>query len=110
VADVLLRIGDKWSVFAVMLLGVREHRFAELHRAMGAISKRMLSLTLKRLERDGLVNRTVFDTVPPAVSYALTPLGHSLHAVVQAVGFWAVDHHAEIDLARRQFDASGRAA
>lgn len=104
VADVLLRIGDKWSVFAIMLLGEREHRFAELHRAMVAVSKRMLSLTLKRLERDGLITRTVFDTVPPAVSYALTPLGRSLHGVVQAIGFWAVDHNVEIDRARQQFD------
>ena len=104
VADVLSRIGDKWSVFAVMLLGERDHRFAELQRGMGAVSKRMLSLTLKRLERDGLVTRTVFDTVPPSVSYALTPLGQSLHGAVEALGHWAVDNQTSIQAARQRFD------
>jgi DNA-binding HxlR family transcriptional regulator len=105
VADVLSRIGDKWSVFAVMLLGERDHRFAELQRGMGAVSKRMLSLTLKRLERDGLATRTVFHTVPPSVSYALTPLGRSLHAAVEALGHWAVDTQTSIRAARQRFDS-----
>jgi DNA-binding HxlR family transcriptional regulator len=105
VADVLARIGDKWSVFAVMLLGEQDYRFAELHRNMGAVSKRMLSLTLRRLERDGVVTRTVFDTVPPAVSYGLTPLGQSLRGAVEAIGHWAVDNHGAIEEARKRFDA-----
>jgi DNA-binding HxlR family transcriptional regulator len=105
VADILARIGDKWSVFAVMLLGERDHRFAELHRKMGAVSKRMLSLTLRRLERDGVITRTVFDTVPPAVSYGLTPLGQSLRGAVEALGHWAVDNHGAIEEARQRFDA-----
>ena len=104
VADVLSRIGEKWTVFAVMLLGERDHRFAELQREMGAVSKRMLSLTLKRLERDGLATRTVFDTVPPSVSYALTPLGRSLHGSVEALGHWAVDNQSGIEAARHRFD------
>ncbi|MFK3738095.1 winged helix-turn-helix transcriptional regulator [Massilia sp. TN1-12] len=110
VADVLARIGDKWSVFAVMLLGERDYRFAELQRAMGGISKRMLSLTLKRLERDGLLVRTTFDTVPPAVSYALSPLGRSLHGAVEALGHWAVDNHLAIAAARVRFDAGAPAS
>ena len=105
VADILARIGDKWSVFAVMLLGEHDHRFAELHRKMGAVSKRMLSLTLRRLERDGVITRTVFDTVPPAVSYGLTPLGQSLRGAVEALGHWAVDNHGAIEEARQRFDA-----
>jgi DNA-binding HxlR family transcriptional regulator len=105
VADILSRIGDKWSVFAVMLLGERDYRFAELHRKMGAVSKRMLSLTLRRLERDGVITRTVFDTVPPAVSYSLTPLGQSLRGAVEALGHWAVDNHGAIEEARQRFDA-----
>lgn len=88
-----------------MSLGERDHRFAELHREMGAVSKRMLSLTLRRLERDGVVTRTVFDTVPPAVSYGLTPLGQSLRGAVEALGHWAVDNHGAIEEARKCFDA-----
>jgi DNA-binding HxlR family transcriptional regulator len=107
VADVLARVGDKWSVFVVMLLGERDRRFAELLRETGGISKRMLSLTLKRLERDGLVTRTVFPTVPPSVSYALTPLGRSLRGPIDALGHWAVDNHGPIENARRAFDRSG---
>lgn len=88
-----------------MLLGEQDYRFAELHRHMGAVSKRMLSLTLRRLERDGVVTRTVFDTVPPAVSYGLTPLGQSLRGAVEAIGHWAVDNHGAIEEARKCFDA-----
>ena len=109
VAEVLTRMGDKWSVFVVMLLGEKERRFAELQRDAGGISKRMLSLTLKRLERDGMVNRTVFDTVPPSVSYALTPLGRSLWRPIEAIGHWAVDNHQGIEGARQRFDGESPA-
>jgi DNA-binding HxlR family transcriptional regulator len=75
VREVLDRVGDKWSVLVVGLLGLRTHRFSELHRAIEGISQRMLTLTVRALERDGLVTRTVYPTVPPRVEYALTDLG-----------------------------------
>ena len=105
VADILVRIGDKWSVLIVMLLGERERRFSELQRIVSSISKRMLSLTLRRLERDGIVERIVFDTVPPSVLYKLTPLGRSLQKPIEAVGHWAVDNSTAIQSARASFDA-----
>lgn len=108
VADVLTRIGDKWSVFIVMLLGEQDLRFSELHRAVASISKRMLTLTLRRLERDGILERRVFPTVPPTVQYALTPLGRSLLRTVEALGHWAVDNQPAIEIARRRFDAQTR--
>lgn len=105
VADVLTRLGDKWSVLIVMLLGEKDCRFSELRRAASSISKRMLTLTLRRLERDGLIERTVFATVPPSVIYALTPLGRSLRGPIDVLGHWAVDHQKEIVAARARFDA-----
>ena len=104
IRDVLDRIGDKWSVLVVMLLGERGRRFGELNREAGGISKRMLSLTLKRLERAGLISRTVHETLPPSVFYALTPLGRSLWPRIEALGHWAVDNHTIIEVAREQFD------
>ena len=78
VSGVLSRIGDKWSVLIVMLLSDGPKRFNQLRRMIGGVSQRMLTLTLRGLERDGLVTRTVFPTIPPRVDYELTPLGHSL--------------------------------
>lgn len=104
VADVLTRIGDKWSVFVVMLLGEKDHRFNELQRSVSGISKRMLTLTLRRLERDGLIERTVFPNVPPSVLYALTPLGRSLRGPIDVLGHWAVENQAQIEAARERFD------
>ncbi len=104
VSDVLARIGDKWSVLIVMLLGDGPRRFNELKRLVGGISQRMLTLTLRGLERDGLVTRTMFPTIPPRVDYALTPLGQSLRIPVQALGEWAFAHHDEIAHARATFD------
>ena len=104
VSDVLARVGDKWSVLIVMLLGQGPRRFNELKRLVGGISQRMLTLTLRGLERDGLVTRTMFPTIPPRVDYALTPLGHSLRTPVQALGDWAFAHQAEIAEARHAFD------
>src|SRR5580700_3772790 len=78
VSEILARIGDKWTVLVVSTLGNGPMRFNELRRALGSISQRMLTLTLRALERDGLVTRTVFPTIPPRVDYALTKLGHSL--------------------------------
>jgi len=104
VSDVLARIGDKWSVLVVTLLGQGPRRFNELRRAIGGISQRMLTLTLRGLERDGLVTRTVFPTVPPRVDYALTPLGRDLLEPVSALGAWAIRNQAKIANARERFD------
>ena len=105
VASVLSRVGDKWSVLVIMLLVDGPRRFNELKRMIGGISQRMLTLTLRGLERDGLVTRTVFPTVPPRVDYELTALGRSLWDPVDALGAWARAHMGEIEAARQQFDA-----
>ena len=89
VASVLARVGDKWSVFIIMLLGDGPRRFNEIKRMVGGISQRMLTLTLRGLERDGLVTRTVFPTIPPRVDYELTDLGRGLWKPVEALGPWA---------------------
>jgi DNA-binding HxlR family transcriptional regulator len=104
VASVLARVGDKWSVFVIMLLGDGPRRFNELKRMIGGISQRMLTLTLRGLERDGLVTRTVFPTIPPRVDYELTDLGRGLWEPVKALGAWAHAHQPEIEGARARFD------
>ena len=106
VSEALARIGDKWTVLVVTLLGDGSKRFNELRRGLGSISQRMLTLTLKDLERDGLVARTVFPTIPPRVDYELTKLGHSLLEPVSRLGLWARQNRAAILAARRQFDAA----
>ena len=105
ITDILTRVGDKWSVMVVMLLGNGTKRFNEMRRLIGGISQRMLTLTLRGLERDGLVTRTVFPTVPPRVDYALTDLGRSLLSPISALGAWAYGHRDAIDAARLAFDA-----
>jgi len=104
VSEVLSRVGDKWSVLIVMALGGGPRRFNEIKRAVGGVSQRMLTLTLRGLERDGLVTRTMFPTIPPRVDYELTPLGHSLWQPVEALGMWAHQNRPAIDQARRVFD------
>ena len=104
VASILARVGDKWSVFVIMMLGGGPLRFNELKRLVGGISQRMLTLTLRGLERDGLVTRTVFPTIPPRVDYELTDLGRGLLKPVEALGKWAFDHRIEIENARAKFD------
>jgi DNA-binding HxlR family transcriptional regulator len=104
ISQVLARVGEKWSVLIIIMLAERPRRFSELKRAIGGISQRMLTLSLRGLERDGLVKRTVFPVVPPRVDYELTPLGRSLHAPVSALGEWVRAHLAEIDAARAAFD------
>jgi DNA-binding HxlR family transcriptional regulator len=104
VASVLARVGDKWSVLVIMLLGDGPRRFNELKRMIGGISQRMLTLTLRGLERDGLVTRTVFPTVPPRVDYELTALGRGLSDPVMKLGEWAKQHLTDIDTARQDFD------
>src|SRR5437764_12256660 len=105
VSDVLARVGDKWSVLVVTKLGGGPLRFNELRRSIGGISQRMLTLTLRGLERDGLITRTVFPIIPPRVDYALTDLGRGLAQPVQALGQWAFAHLPEIEGARTNFDA-----
>jgi DNA-binding HxlR family transcriptional regulator len=104
VASVLARVGDKWSVFVIMMLDDGPKRFNELKRKIGGISQRMLTLTLRGLERDGLVTRTIFPTIPPRVDYELTDLGRGLAQPVQALGQWAFDHLPAIEGARTSFD------
>ena len=104
VSDVLARIGDKWSVLVVTRLGNGPLRFNELRRAIGGISQRMLTLTLRGLERDGPITRTVYPTIPPRVDYALTDLGRSLLEQLRALGAWAMKHEPVIRQAREQFD------
>src|ERR671935_3295253 len=100
VSEVLARVGDKWTVLVVTVLGDGPKRFNELRRALGSISQRMLTLTLRCLERDGLVTRTVFPTIPPRVDYALTKLGRSLLIPVGALSAWALENRSRIQEAR----------
>ena len=109
VTEVLSRVGDKWSMQVVMNLGEGVLRFNELRRAIDGISQRMLTRTLRGLERDGLVSRTVIPSVPPRVDYALTELGHSLKCPVNALGAWAIGNREAIAAARAKFDRENEA-
>jgi DNA-binding HxlR family transcriptional regulator len=104
VTEILSRVGDKWSVQVVVQLGEGPRRFNELRRNVTGISQRMLTLTLRGLERDGLVTRTVYPTIPPRVDYQLTGLGCSLLKTVRGLGEWAIVNRDEILDARRRFD------
>jgi DNA-binding HxlR family transcriptional regulator len=104
VNGVLARVGDKWSVLIIMLLADGPKRFNEIKRMVAGISQRMLTLTVRGLERDGLLTRTIFPTIPPRVDYELTKMGHSLQAAVEPLGIWAQTHVAEIHKAREKFD------
>ncbi len=106
ISDVLSRVGDKWSVLVVTRLGDGPMRFNELRRSIGGISQRMLTLTLRGLERDGLITRTAFPTIPPRVDYALTPLGRDLLDPVSALGAWAIRNQPKIARAREVFDGA----
>jgi DNA-binding HxlR family transcriptional regulator len=106
VSEVLSRVGDKWTVLVVGELGQGPRRFNEIRRALGSISQRMLTLTLRALERDGLVTRTAFPTVPPKVEYELTRLGRSLLEPVSGLGLWARRNRKAIQDARQRFDAA----
>ncbi|MGI4745951.1 MAG: winged helix-turn-helix transcriptional regulator [Janthinobacterium lividum] len=102
--SILARIGDKWSVLVVMSLADDTYRFNELKRLVDGISQRMLTLTLRGLERDGLVERTFYPTIPPKVSYALTELGRSLREPVGALGQWAIEHRGTVERSRQLYD------
>ena len=108
VSEVLSRVGDKWTVLVVSTLGDGPKRFNELRKALGSISQRMLTLTLRALERDGLVTRTVLPSNPPRVDYELTRLGRSLLEPVSELGAWARKNRVTIEDARKRFDAAAR--
>ena len=105
VSELLARVGDKWTVLVVGVLGGGPQRFSELQRAIDGISQKMLTTTLRILERDGFCTRTVFPTIPPRVEYELTDLGRDLLVPVKALGDWAVANRERVDAARRRFDA-----
>lgn len=106
IRDVLDRVGDKWSVLIVVELASGTRRFRELQRAIDGISQRMLTLTLRRLERDGLVERTVYPTVPPQVTYTLTESGRSLTHLVKALADWSIQQRPVIAESRRNYDGA----
>jgi len=105
VNDVLARVGDKWTIRVIMALGTGPLRFNALRREIDAISQRMLTRTLRVLERDGLVRRLVEPSVPPRVEYSLTPLGRSLQQPVSVIGQWAMDNRVQVARARADYDA-----
>ncbi|MFI5409925.1 winged helix-turn-helix transcriptional regulator [Kaistia sp. UC242_56] len=105
VRDVLDRLGDAWSYLVVLQLTTGPHRFNALKRAVDGISQRMLTVTLRSLERDGLVSRQVFPTTPPQVEYALTEMGHSLAEPMRALTAWAASHHDHVRASRAVYDA-----
>jgi DNA-binding HxlR family transcriptional regulator len=104
VRQILDRIADKWSLLVIALLDRRTLRFTELRREIDGVSQRMLTVTLRQLERDGLVRRTVHPVVPPRVDYELTELGVTLHETIQALVAWTETHQNEIAAARAEYD------
>jgi DNA-binding HxlR family transcriptional regulator len=110
VNDIIAKVADKWTM--LILEALDEHgtlRFTQLGKAVGRISQKMLTQTVRQMERDGLVRRTVHPVIPPRVDYRLTPLGQSLGAAFCGVWIWAETHHAEIERARRAFATLGEA-
>lgn len=106
-AQVLDRVGDKWTVMVVGVLSGGPQRFNTILRTIGGVSHRMLTLTLRGLERDGLVTRTIYPTIPPKVEYELTELGNSLIAPLRALSSWGIKNRPAIEEARARFDARG---
>jgi len=105
VSKTLSLIGDKWTVLTIMLLAKGPRRFNDIKRTIGTVSQRMLTLTLRGLERDGLVKRTVHPTTPPSVIYELTATGHSLREPIEALGQWVFKHQNELEAARAAYDS-----
>lgn len=107
VRNVLDRVGDKWSILIISILGVSgTQRFNELNRRIGNISQKMLTVTLKTLEADGLISRKMYPTIPPKVEYTLTPLGYSLLPALEMLTSWAVQHMPTILASREQYRVS----
>ncbi|MCB9947248.1 MAG: helix-turn-helix transcriptional regulator [Rhodospirillaceae bacterium] len=102
--EVIALIGDKWTVHIVMRLVTGRKRFSEIQRSVDGISRKMLTVTLRALERDGYVSRTVFATIPPRVDYELTPLGHELSVPLRTLGAWAIANHDRVAQARAAYD------
>ena len=105
VRQILDRIGDKWSLLVIALLDRRRLRFTALMREIDGVSQRMLTVTLRQLERDGLVTRTVHPEIPPRVEYELTPMGATLHETIQTLVTWTEEHQNQIAAARAAYDA-----
>ena len=105
VNDVISLVGDKWSVLIIVLLGAGKKRFSVIKRSVDGISQKMLTVTLRGLERDGYVTRTVYPTIPPKVEYELTDLGRDLLVPLRALGQWAIANHARVSSARDAYDA-----
>jgi len=106
ISEILSRVGDKWTVLVIVQLKGGPLRFSEIKQRLGSISQKMLTTTLRALERDGFVKRTVFPTVPPRVEYALTPLGSDLLKPVSEMANWAVQNTERIERARQRFDGA----
>ncbi|MFS0772724.1 winged helix-turn-helix transcriptional regulator [Sphingomonas sp. 1P08PE] len=106
ISEALSRVGDKWSIMVVMELASAPRRFSEVRRAISGISQKMLAATLRALERDGFVTRTVYPTKPPSVEYALTALGQEMVVPVKALGIWVIENVDRIEGARHHYDAS----
>ena len=105
VRQILDRIADKWSLLVIALLDRRRLRFTALMREIDGVSQRMLTVTLRQLERDGLVTRTVHPEIPPRVEYELTPMGATLHETIQSLVTWTEEHQTQIAAARASYDA-----
>jgi DNA-binding HxlR family transcriptional regulator len=106
ISTLLSRIGDKWTVLVVQTLGEGSKRFNELRREIPSVSQRKLTLTLRNLERDGLVSRTLTPTIPPRVDFELTELGHSLHKPICGLADWALENVETIHAAQSRFDSA----
>src|SRR3981081_2340576 len=102
VADILARIGDKWTILILMAIGIRRMRFGELHRAVNGISQRMLTVTLRNLEHDGILTRTVYPTIPPRVEYELSDRGRSLKLALAPIGKWGMENQTDVEKARER--------
>jgi DNA-binding HxlR family transcriptional regulator len=100
--DLLARVGDKWTILLLMVLGDRRMRFMELHRAVNGISERMLTVTLRNLEHDGILIRTVYNTIPPRVEYELSDRGRSLKLALAPIGRWVTENRTGIEAARER--------
>lgn len=105
VNDVISLVGDKWSVLIIVLLGGGKRRFSDIKRSVDGISQKMLTVTLRGLERDGYVIRTVYPTIPPKVDYELTDLGRDLLVPLRALGQWAIANHDRVANSRAAYDA-----
>lgn len=106
IGEILARVGDKWSILILAVLGDGRMRFKDLHRAVGGISQRMLTVTVRHLERDGILIRTVYPTVPPRVEYELSERGHSLKRALAPIAEWVLINRADIERSRLRFDAA----